>query len=203
MALHCIGIAGYMGSGKTTCCRLLAGAGEFRIIDGDKKAKAIMNRTPALREKIAAAFGSGVVENNLISFSNLGEVVFSDSEKLRRLNTLVHPLLLERLHKTIFKKRAGVVVIDAALLPLWNIDEWFDLRLWIDASFGVRFGRLVRKLPALSEEKIIRRMRVQEMLFGAPTSASWIHIVNEGDCDHLMAAVWACIHGSGNGRPSA
>ncbi|MBN1575748.1 MAG: dephospho-CoA kinase [Chitinispirillaceae bacterium] len=199
MALHCIGIAGYMGSGKTTCCRLLAGTGAFRIIDGDNEAKAIMNRTPAVQEKLAAAFGSNIVENNTISFKKLGEVVFSDSEKLHRLNTIVHPLLLERLHKTIFKRRRGTVVIDAALLPLWNIDEWFDRRIWIDASSATRYGRLVHKMPAFSEEEIRRRMQMQETLFSAPPAASWNYINNEGGIHRLTASVWSCIHGFRNG----
>ena len=105
------------------------------------------------------------------------------------MNAIVHPLLLERLHYTIFKKRTGVIVIDAALLPLWNIDEWFDLRIWVDASFTTRLGRLLRKTPALDEEEIGRRMRMQETLLNAPSIPSWKYVLNEAEPEHMHACV--------------
>lgn len=180
-----VGIAGYMGSGKTTCCRLLANAGEFEIFDGDQEAKEIMNRNTVLKDKLVADFGADVVENNTISFKNLGAIVFRDIEKLHRLNAIVHPVLLERLHYTIFKKRSRVIVIDAALLPLWNIDEWFDLRLWVDASFTTRLGRLLQKAPGLGEEEIRRRMRIQESLVAIPSVRSWKHVLNEAEPEQV------------------
>ncbi len=185
-----IGIAGYMGGGKTTCCRMLADSGGFQIIDGDRSAKELMINTEPIKEELVAAFGESVISDNNISFENLGSIVFGDMEKLRRLNEIVHPRLLERLRQTIFsKERSGVVVVDAALLPLWNIDEWFNIRIWIDASFEARLKRMTRKMTKLSKEDIIRRMRIQESVLKAPSPSSWKYIINEEEPERMKESV--------------
>ncbi len=193
MALKSIGIAGYMGSGKTTCCQMLAGAGGYRIIDGDREAKNEMIQNAEVQRQLVAHFGQDVLENNVLSFKKLGIIVFSDIEKLRTLNTIVHPLLLDRLHKTIFQGGGTVMVVDAALLPLWDIEEWFDLRLWIHASFSTRLERMLGKGLSLSEEEIRRRMGMQEILFKPPAVRSWSYIMNEGDSALLKTTVTSCI----------
>ena len=194
MAARAIGIAGYMGSGKTTCCRFLAGRERYHTVNGDLEAKELMNRSAAVRERLVADFGKEVVRNGTISFQKLGAIVFGDIEKLRRLNAIIHPLLLERLRKTIFMREGGIVVIDAALLPLWEIDHWFAVRFWIDASFATRLTRLRHSLPETHEEAIRSRMLMQESLLAPPPADRWLSIPNEKEAEEMNAAVFSRIH---------
>jgi len=184
-----IGIAGYMGSGKTTCSRALAAEPDVFVVDGDVEARGIMLWNASLQHRLTQSFGEGIVENGTIDFGKLGALVFSDLRELRKLNAIVHPLLLDRLRKTIFERENGIIVVDAAVLPLWNIEDWLDLRIWIDASSETRFARLLHKNSALSAEDIRARMRQQEALFPPPDTENWIYVANERDAGTLCDAV--------------
>ena len=182
MKNSCIGIAGYMGSGKTTLTRFLSEKRSYRIIHADEEAKQVMVQNHTLHKKLQDIFGFHIVKNGSLSFSILGSIVFNNVDKLRQLNTIVHPVLLAHLHKTIFKYRInGITILDGALLPFCNIDDWFAIRIWIDASFNTRLKRQLGKKLVLKEEEIKARMRMQEELFPKPSIDTWSSFSNEGD----------------------
>jgi dephospho-CoA kinase len=183
-----IGIAGYMGSGKTTCARLLA-RGHARIIDADAEAKALMATDTELRGRLRAAFGGSIIESGAISFRELGRVVFGAKSELVKLNGIVHPPLVRRLCELVGQGGGAQRILDAALIPLWGAERWFDVCLWIDASFDRRLHRLKEKYRDLDEASLRNRMRVQEELMPAPGGPPWIRVVNEGSLEELAAAV--------------
>ena len=117
MALRRVGIAGYMGSGKSTAAGMLAQRGAV-IIDADREAKRLMAEESGLRRKILDTFGNSIAEGGGISFRALGTIVFSAKEELLQLNTLVHPPLIERLKGLLEKNGQANCILDAALIPL-------------------------------------------------------------------------------------
>jgi dephospho-CoA kinase len=185
-----IGIAGYMGAGKSTCARILAerlGAG---VIDADAVAKELMNGDAAIRERLAAAFGSSVVKDGTVSFEALGAIVFSAKEKLAVLNEIVHPPLVRRLEELLNVKRDVPGILDAALLPLWrDVEDRFDVLLWVETAFEKRLARLADKRPGIGKSSHRSRMLLQEKMLPAPEGRRWIRVLNEGSVEALAAAV--------------
>ena len=173
-----------MGAGKSECSRILSNEG-YRVIDGDGEAKKVMMSDRTIRRKIAETFGAETVDENGINFRILGAVVFSTPERLRALNTIVHPVLLRHLHRLVHQQDTSLIALDAALIPLWQIEEWFDLLLWVTTSFETRLRRLKVARPDLDESSIIRRMQQQEREFSAPPETIWRHIDNSGDLPSL------------------
>jgi dephospho-CoA kinase len=90
MAPHRIGVAGYMGSGKSTCAAYLSRE-SGSVIDADSLAKDMMNSSPAIKKRLSESFGNGVVVESRIQFDFLGGVVFSSLQNLKELNSIVHP----------------------------------------------------------------------------------------------------------------
>ena len=81
MSLRRIGISGFMGAGKTTCCGLMAEALRdaglaVRVIDADAEAKRIMQNDKAIQEKLAASFGKNVINESGIVFPALAPLAF-------------------------------------------------------------------------------------------------------------------------------
>lgn len=181
-----IGIAGYMGSGKSTCAGLMAGrkaGAAMRVIDADHEAKLMMNGDDSIRERLETAFGGSVVDGNSVRFGQLGKAAFASVEAVRQLNSIVHPPLVKRLRNLVYARTAPCI-LDAALIPMWGIEAWFDRCLWVTASPECRMER-TRSRTGLSPEQIRLRMSVQEALFCAPTGPLWIIVENEGSLDEL------------------
>lgn len=199
-----IGIAGFMGAGKSTCSRFIsesfAGAfGRAHVIDADAEAKRMMQADAEIKRELAETFGAAVVQNNDIAFSVLGVMAFQSVQNLEALNRIVHPNFVKRLHTMVFAKADACVICDAALIPLWRIEKWFDELVWVRASFEKRYARLKQesKLPAA---QLIKRMELQEELFDEPKQAPWNILENHGSLEELKKKSRSCIPSSGEGH---
>lgn len=86
-------VSGGIGSGKSVVCRILRALGHD-VYDSDAEARRIMDNSPAIMETIASEICREAIcrENGCrtIHRPTLAKAVFSDKEKLNRLNALVH-----------------------------------------------------------------------------------------------------------------
>ncbi|MDG5814237.1 dephospho-CoA kinase [Chitinispirillales bacterium ANBcel5] len=180
-----IGIAGYSGSGKTSAASYLCDTIDCELIDGDVEAKVIMNSNDSIKRKIKASFGPACVINNTIDFKTLSDQVFRSVSELRALNSIVHPQLIAHLKERIEQSKCKNVILDAALIPLWNAERWFDQCVWISASKDVRLERLKKKIPTLPEGMIINRLTIQESLFSPTSDELWTVIENNSYFGYL------------------
>jgi dephospho-CoA kinase len=186
MTFRRLGIAGYMGAGKSVAARLLAAQADAVIVDADHEAKTLMAGDQGVRQKLVLAFGGSIIGKDGLSFAALGQIVFSSREKLLLLNTIVHPLLVQRLRRMLFGPRNNRnSILDAALLPLWNIESWFDACLWIHAPAEIRLERLRQTRGDLDEHALRDRMRMQEESLRAPGSPPWRLLANDGSMERL------------------
>ncbi len=90
-----IGITGGIGSGKSTVCKIFETL-NIPIYYADSRAKQIMTESPKLIEKIKTAFGNDAYHaDGRLNRGYLANIVFKDIEKLRLLNSFVHPAVHE------------------------------------------------------------------------------------------------------------
>lgn len=173
-----IGVAGYMGAGKTTCASLLSRVGGA-VLDVDAAGKQLIRSDESLQELLLQAFGRDIMRNGIISFGTLGKRVFASRDSLDRLNHIVRRPLVERLRRDYSLMTVSPAIMDAALIPYWNIEEWFDALVWVAAPAEVRAPRVAAEL-ALSEDDVRTRMAVQEELFPEPGGPKWETVSNAG-----------------------
>ena len=93
----------------------------FPVIDADRVGHEVMEPGTRAYGEIVAEFGAGVVGAHArIDRGKLGAIVFADSEKLARLNKIVHPRVEEEMVRQFGEwERAGVkdaAFVEAALL---------------------------------------------------------------------------------------
>ncbi len=179
-----------MGSGKSTCAKFFADAGTM-LINADLEAKVLMESDPQILQKLKTEFGHHILENGKISYQRLGSIVFGSVELLLKLNSITHPPLLERLKKLLSNEDYRIIVLDAALIPLWNIDSWFDFRIWVEASREIRIDRLLKKNPGFAKEQLLKRMDIQESTFSTPSPQRWYYIFNEDSIELLGQKVFS------------
>ena len=139
-----VGITGLIGSGKSTAARIFEENGAA-IIDADRIGQTVVDENPELLDKLVEEFGPEIVDGGgKLLRKELAALAFSSDEAKEKLNRIVHPYLLRELKLRMRELSLGyeLIVIDAALLLDWNLDEMVDLVLVIDAPEELRFKRL-------------------------------------------------------------
>ena len=115
-----VGLTGGIATGKSLVSEILRGLGTY-IIDADKIAREVVEPQKPAWLEIVEFFGKDIVnKDRTINRKRLGEIVFNDPVKKRKLEEIVHPRVIEeesRMVKEYLKiKPDGIVIIDAALL---------------------------------------------------------------------------------------
>lgn len=129
-----VGLTGGIGSGKSTISCILKQLGAY-IIDEDIVSRILMKKGQKIYEDIVCCFGSVILkENGDIDRKKLGNIVFSDSEKLQLLNNITHPAMIEytknEIDKIAAQKTYKLIVIDAAILIEMGLDKLVD-EIWV------------------------------------------------------------------------
>src|SRR5271157_3698800 len=126
-----IGVVGRSGAGKSTVSRIFQGDYGFTIIDVDKIGHITLEEN---LPGVVAIFGSAVLnENNEIDRGRLGDIVFSDPEKLKTLNSILHSDMKRKIVKMLSTVTNKLIVIDAALLFEIKHDDLCDYIVAIEA----------------------------------------------------------------------
>ncbi len=144
-----VGLTGNPGAGKSTVADWLNQWGA-KIVSGDKLGHEMLLKGSPVFDIVVETFGG---ERNLLDENGdiirrvLGEIVFASQERLEALNAIVHPPMLARLQHELKQFRAGefrtLLVVDAALIYEWRIEEWFDTVVLITASAELRRQRFL------------------------------------------------------------
>lgn len=113
---YVIGVTGITGSGSSTVAKILE---EHRgyVIEADELAHDLVLKGNQAYEDIVKTFGKKVLSKGKeIDRKKLGSIVFNDNEKMKTLEKIIHPLVMEHTWNLIWASTAPFVVIDAPLL---------------------------------------------------------------------------------------
>lgn len=135
-----VGLAGGVGSGKSTVARLFRNVKpSVRILDADVVGHRVRSR-PAIRRALAAAFGPDILRGRGIDRRALAAAAFRSRTTVARLNRIVHPAILQEIRQATQRAR-GWLVLDASLLFETGIDALCDRTVFVDAPRAVRRRR--------------------------------------------------------------
>ncbi|MFO7152498.1 MAG: dephospho-CoA kinase [Bacillota bacterium] len=159
-----IGLTGGIASGKSTVSRMLRQKGAY-IIDADEIAKDIVKPGKPAWEDIVRHFGRDILdEAGNIKRKMLGKIVFSDEKKLKLLNRITHPRIVDRIKEELEASRRRnekVVVIDAALLLEIGLDVLTDEVWVVVVDEKTQIDRLIKREGTLSYTEAVERIRAQ------------------------------------------
>jgi len=163
-----IGITGGVGCGKSAVLSYLSKEFDAVIVETDKLAHDMQKPGEICYRKIIDVFGGEILDNDgIINRTKLGNIVFSDKEKMRILNEIVHPEVISRLKFMIIEEKAKtpdlskqLFVIESAILFESNLDELCDETWYIYTDEDIRRDRL-KKSRGYSDSKIDNIMKSQ------------------------------------------
>ena len=158
-----IGILGGIGSGKSTVAAEFAKLG-CAVIDADKIAHELLERS-AVRKQIISLFGRAILNSaGKIDRRKLADIVFTNSDKLSSLNSIVHPLVLARAEQLIKQynqqSRVKAIVLDIPLLAEVGWAERCDRLIFVDCGRQLRINR-AKKMGVFDENQLKIRENFQ------------------------------------------
>lgn len=157
-----IGITGNIGSGKTTVCKLFEERG-VPVYYADQKAKDLMANSGELQEEIMDEFGKDIYPEGELDRQKLAERVFSNERSLKKLNSLVHPLVFEDLKSWVSQMEKDghpLILEEAALTFEAGHSEYFDRIFTVVAPEHMLIER-VQKRDNTSTEEVKKRLQRQ------------------------------------------
>ena len=182
-----IGLTGNVGSGKSTVARLWREERGATVIDADLLgAEAVKPGSEALK-KLVDRFGDKILQaDGSLDRRLMGQIAFSSSEDLEALNSIVHPEIIRQITSAVEQARnrgKPVVVVDAALVFEFGIDEIMDRMVVVDAPLQIRKQRMLAK-NKMDDQTLEKLMSFQ---LGAEELRRRGHYVieNHGDLDVL------------------
>ncbi|MGO4387748.1 dephospho-CoA kinase [Microvirga sp. 2YAF29] len=142
-----LGLTGSIGMGKSATADLFRQLG-VPVHDADASVHALYRgRAAALIER---AF-PGTVVDGAVDRRKLGAVVLNDAEKMKQLESIVHPLVREEEQKFLSSVTTTIAVLDIPLLFETSSEKRCDAVLVVTAPADVQRQRVMAR-PGMTEE---------------------------------------------------
>ncbi|MGH2692117.1 MAG: dephospho-CoA kinase [Actinomycetota bacterium] len=189
-----VGLTGGIGSGKTTVAGMLAARGAV-VVDADELAREALEPGTRAFKHVCDLFGEEILtRDGRIDRAALARVIFSDEERRRSLESILHPEVFRLLAEAVerFRDTDEVVVFDAPLIIETGFHEAVDVLVVVTAPVEQRMER-VRRDRGMSEAEAAVRIAAQAAP-EARDAAADVLIHNDGNLEELENRVdelWA------------
>ena len=154
-----IGLTGGIGSGKTTIANYFLAAGVPVYITDDEARK--MMQLPEIIEEIKKIFGTSIFEKGTLNREKLATIVFSNPEKLKLLNAIIHPAVKKHFEDWISNhKNFPFVIYEAAILFESGSYKNCDWIITVTAPIESRIQRVIQR-DKTTREQVLKRIDSQ------------------------------------------
>jgi dephospho-CoA kinase len=150
-----VAITGSIGSGKSAFCSMLEEKG-FTVLKADDISKDILSNDKSVQQKIIKIFGENSFINGKPDKLFLAEKVFSDPKNVVKINSILHPKVIEIISKKTDEilEKNNLVFVEAALIYEADMEDLFDYVVLVAADEKIRMNR---KQDTLSSEEFLKR----------------------------------------------
>ena len=152
-----IAITGGIGSGKSAVCDIFHSNG-YPIFYADNISKEFLSTDKSIKEKILNEFGKESFLNDKPNFKYLSERVFSEELKVKKINSILHPPVIDKIKKLMNEelKKQTIVFVEAALIYEAEMEDLFDYIIVVTAPDEIRIQRVIESRGLKKEEAIER-----------------------------------------------
>ena len=155
-----LGITGGIATGKSSFASLLSRQTGASLFDADQYSRELLSADEEVRRLVRASFGSGIFSpEGVVDRAGLRELVFTDDEKRRALERILHPAIRARWISLAGKARASGewLAVDIPLLFETETAQLFDEVIVVACRPSTQMDRLlnIRKLDNAMAAKIV------------------------------------------------
>src|SRR2546423_1575026 len=159
-----VGLTGSIAVGKSFVLGVLAELG-CSVMDADAAAREAVAAKTAGLKAVAEEFGNEVLNpDGTLNRTKLGEIVFADEAKREKLNSILHPLIMQRQDEQLVswegKAKTKIAVVDAALMIESGGYRRFDKLIVVHCQPEIQMQRLMAR-ENISPEAAKQRIAAQ------------------------------------------
>lgn len=177
-----IGITGGIGCGISEVTRRLSVLGA-EIVNVDAIGRKVVENNEKVQSQLKEAFDQQYFQKDgSLDRKKLGDFVFSDENARKKLDQIVHPLMIAQtkaeIEKLLKSTDTTLVAVDAALIFELGLDEDVNYIVVVDAPLELRKKR-IKERDGLSSKEVNNRIQSQMPLEEKKEKADYI-ITNSG-----------------------
>ena len=155
-----VGLTGGIGSGKTTIANLFALHFSIPIYIADTKAKELVANNKQLQQEIVALLGEEAFVEGRYNTAFVAQEVFSNKEKLDKLNAIIHPYVQQDFLQWKQSQQAPYVIKEAAILFESGSYRDCDFIIMVTAPLEERIKRVMLR-DKIDKETVEKRIKNQ------------------------------------------
>lgn len=193
---YVIGLIGNLGAGKSQVRRMLERLGGLGI-DADLLSHRLLAKNTPIYQQVLNQFGPGILtEKGVIERSKLARLVFSDADRLARLERIIHPAVETLCQKILARTSAPFVVIEAIKLLESNLVKVCDSIWSVQVPLETQVARVMRS-RGMTRQQALQRIQHQSQP-EAKARGAQVMIDNSANLDSTWKQVVAALAGMRN-----
>ena len=154
-----IGLTGGIGSGKSTVLELFKILG-VKTYSADESAKKLVNTDTYLINLIKSSFGENIYNKGQLNSKKLSDIVFEDKDKLKLLNSIIHPAVAKDFKLFLNSNNEDYIVKEAAIIFETKSENNYDKIILIQSPLEIRIERVINR-DNISREEVMKRINNQ------------------------------------------
>ena len=155
-----IGLTGGIGSGKSSVLEIFKKIG-ISTYNADESAKKLISSDKKIIYSIKQLFGEDIYDNNELNSKLVSKIVFNDKEKLKSLNSIIHPAVATDFDNFCFKHRDETYIVkEAAIIFETKTENLFNKIIYVKAPKEIRVDRVMQR-DNLSRDDVLNRIQNQ------------------------------------------
>ncbi len=185
-----LAITGSIGSGKSVVSRMMNVLG-VPVYDCDINAKRLMTDDEFIVSELKRMFGDECYEDDgTLNRQYIASRIFTDKENIKRVNSLVHPVVKRDFEEWAARQESSVVAVETAILYESGMIEAVDkvLVVWADRETAINRTMQRSGMNRIQvENRMNNQMSVDDLLLMSDYS-----LYNDGD-EPLMPRVMSIV----------